>query len=223
MTQLWGAIEAVWRSWTLKKAVDYRRVNGISENARHRRERRRRWCSATSATTPAPASRSRAIRRPARRSSTASSSSTRRAKTSSPAFARRSTSTRWRRGCPRRTTSCVATQDRLEQHFRDMQDIEFTVERGKLYLLQTRTGQAHGGRGGAHRDRHGGRGAHRPRDRRAARRARAARPAAASGDRRRRSRDADLRRASRRVRAPRAASPCSIPTSPSSARRRASR
>src|SRR5688572_13666334 len=30
--QLWGAIEAVWKSWTLKKAVDYRRVNGISES-----------------------------------------------------------------------------------------------------------------------------------------------------------------------------------------------
>ena len=29
----------------------------------------------------------------------------------------------------------------LEQHFRDMQDIEFTVERGKLYLLQTRSGK----------------------------------------------------------------------------------
>src|SRR5688500_20169736 len=29
--QIWGAIEAVWRSWTLKKAVDYRRVNGIPE------------------------------------------------------------------------------------------------------------------------------------------------------------------------------------------------
>jgi pyruvate, orthophosphate dikinase len=27
--QLWGAIEAVWHSWTLKKAVDYRRVNGF--------------------------------------------------------------------------------------------------------------------------------------------------------------------------------------------------
>jgi pyruvate,orthophosphate dikinase len=26
-----GAIEAVWKSWTLKKAVDYRRVNSISE------------------------------------------------------------------------------------------------------------------------------------------------------------------------------------------------
>jgi pyruvate, orthophosphate dikinase len=30
--QLWGAIEAVWRSWTLKKAVDYRRVNRIPED-----------------------------------------------------------------------------------------------------------------------------------------------------------------------------------------------
>ena len=28
---------------------------------------------------------------------------------------------------------------RLEEHYRDMQDIEFTVEEGKLYLLQTRT------------------------------------------------------------------------------------
>src|SRR5919204_306289 len=28
--QLWGAIVAVWKSWLLKKAVDYRRVNGIA-------------------------------------------------------------------------------------------------------------------------------------------------------------------------------------------------
>ena len=31
--------------------------------------------------------------------------------------------------------------DKLEKYYRDMQDIEFTVERGKLYLLQTRTGK----------------------------------------------------------------------------------
>ncbi len=31
--------------------------------------------------------------------------------------------------------------DKLEHHFRDMQDIEFTVERGKLYILQTRNGK----------------------------------------------------------------------------------
>ena len=30
---------------------------------------------------------------------------------------------------------------RLEQHYRDMQDLEFTVERGKLYMLQTRSGK----------------------------------------------------------------------------------
>src|SRR5213079_57596 len=29
----------------------------------------------------------------------------------------------------------------LEKHYRDLQDIEFTVERGKLWMLQTRTGK----------------------------------------------------------------------------------
>lgn len=31
--------------------------------------------------------------------------------------------------------------EKLENHYRDMQDIEFTVERGNLYLLQTRNGK----------------------------------------------------------------------------------
>jgi pyruvate,orthophosphate dikinase len=31
--------------------------------------------------------------------------------------------------------------EKLERHFRDMQDIEFTIERGKLYILQTRNGK----------------------------------------------------------------------------------
>ncbi|MGB7126744.1 MAG: pyruvate, phosphate dikinase, partial [Methylovirgula sp.] len=31
--------------------------------------------------------------------------------------------------------------DRLEHHYRDMQDVEFTVERGKLWMLQTRSGK----------------------------------------------------------------------------------
>ena len=30
---------------------------------------------------------------------------------------------------------------KLERHYRDMQDIEFTIERGTLYMLQTRTGK----------------------------------------------------------------------------------
>ena len=32
----------------------------------------------------------------------------------------------------------LGTMRRLEEHYRDMQDIEFTVEAGRLYLLQTR-------------------------------------------------------------------------------------
>ena len=35
---------------------------------------------------------------------------------------------------------CEAVK-RLEVHYRDMQDVEFTVERGRLYLLQTRNGK----------------------------------------------------------------------------------
>lgn len=35
----------------------------------------------------------------------------------------------------------VETSKRLEQHYQDMQDIEFTVERGELFILQTRTGK----------------------------------------------------------------------------------
>ncbi len=35
----------------------------------------------------------------------------------------------------------LATTTRLETHYRDIQDCEFTVERGKLYMLQTRTGK----------------------------------------------------------------------------------
>jgi len=35
----------------------------------------------------------------------------------------------------------LAISDRLEKHYRDMQDMEFTVENGKLWLLQTRDGK----------------------------------------------------------------------------------
>jgi len=35
----------------------------------------------------------------------------------------------------------VETAELLEKHYRDIQDMEFTVERGKLWMLQTRTGK----------------------------------------------------------------------------------
>ena len=48
---------------------------------------------------------------------------------------------RMRERMPEAYGELVETLDRLETHYRDMQDIEFTVEEGKLYLLQTRTGK----------------------------------------------------------------------------------
>ncbi|HUV92340.1 MAG TPA: pyruvate, phosphate dikinase [Anaerolineales bacterium] len=35
----------------------------------------------------------------------------------------------------------LAICDKLEKHYRDMQDVEFTIENGKLWMLQTRTGK----------------------------------------------------------------------------------
>jgi pyruvate,orthophosphate dikinase len=48
---------------------------------------------------------------------------------------------RMRERMPEAFEQLVDTLDRLEAHYRDLQDIEFTVEEGTLYILQTRTGK----------------------------------------------------------------------------------
>jgi pyruvate,orthophosphate dikinase len=45
---------------------------------------------------------------------------------------------------PEAYAELVRVQALLETHFRDMQDIEFTIESGQLYMLQTRTGKRTG-------------------------------------------------------------------------------
>lgn len=42
---------------------------------------------------------------------------------------------------PKTYNQLLELMDKLEKHFRDMQDIEFTVEKGQLYMLQTRNGK----------------------------------------------------------------------------------
>jgi pyruvate,orthophosphate dikinase len=42
---------------------------------------------------------------------------------------------------PEAFASFVAICDKLEKHYRDMQDLEFTIERGRLWMLQTRAGK----------------------------------------------------------------------------------
>ena len=140
VVQLWGAIEAVWRSWTLRKARDYRRVNGIAENLG----------TAVSVVTMVFGNLGD--------DSGTGVTFTRDPSTGEKVFygeflinaqgedvvagtrtpldiAQMATQ------LPGAYTELLDTQARLERHYRDMQDIEFTVERGKLFLLQTRTGK----------------------------------------------------------------------------------
>ncbi len=42
---------------------------------------------------------------------------------------------------PKAYAQLVKVYQRLEKHYRDMQDIEFTIERGTLFMLQTRSGK----------------------------------------------------------------------------------
>ncbi|MBI5003921.1 pyruvate, phosphate dikinase [Candidatus Kaiserbacteria bacterium] len=42
---------------------------------------------------------------------------------------------------PKAYDELITTMTWLENHFRHMQDVEFTIERGKLYILQTRNGK----------------------------------------------------------------------------------
>ncbi|MBA3646570.1 MAG: pyruvate, phosphate dikinase [Gemmatimonadaceae bacterium] len=140
VVQLWGAIEAVWKSWTLKKARDYRRVNSIPEElgtgvnivsmvfgnlgddsgtgvafTRNPSTGEKKFygeflINAQGEDVVA------GIRTPLDIEQMASK-------------------------LPGAYKELLETQDRLERHYADMQDLEFTVECGKLYLLQTRTGK----------------------------------------------------------------------------------
>jgi pyruvate,orthophosphate dikinase len=46
-----------------------------------------------------------------------------------------------RRRMPKIYDELLAIADRLERHYKDMQDLEFTIQDGTLYLLQTRAGK----------------------------------------------------------------------------------
>ena len=138
--QLWGAIEAVWKSWRLKKAQDYRRVNQIAE-------------------TPGTAVNIVAMVF----GNLGDDSGTGVAFTRDPSTGERlfygeflvnaqgedvvagirtpEPIAAMAKQLPEAYGDLLRTQSLLERHFRDMQDLEFTVERGKLYLLQTRIGK----------------------------------------------------------------------------------
>jgi pyruvate,orthophosphate dikinase len=138
--QLWGAIEAVWKSWTLKKAVDYRRHNDIPETL------------GTAVNVVAMVY-----------GNMGDDSGTGVAFTRNPSTGEKRFYGEFlvnaqgedvvagirtpleidemAKRLPGAYEELLETQERLEQHYRDMQDIEVTVERGPLCVLQTRTGK----------------------------------------------------------------------------------
>ncbi len=138
--QLWGAIEAVWKSWTLKKAVDYRKVHRIADDL------------GTAVSVVAMVF-----------GNLGDDSGTGVAFTRNPSTGEKKfygeflvnaqgedvvagirtplAIDQMSKRLPEAYDDLLETQQRLEGHFRDMQDLEFTVERGRLYLLQTRTGK----------------------------------------------------------------------------------
>ena len=101
----------------------------------------RPWSSAISTPNRAPGCCSPATRRPGRRRRSANGSPPPRATTWCPAPATASPCRRCGTGCPTPTTSWSTAGARLERLGADVQDVEFTVEAGKLWLLQSRVAQ----------------------------------------------------------------------------------
>jgi len=140
VTQLWGAIEAVWKSWTLKKARDYRKHNNIADDL------------GTAVNVVSMVF-----------GNLGDDSGTGVAFTRNPSTGERKfygeflvnaqgedvvagirtplSIDEMADRLPGAYEQLLPTQALLERHYCDMQDIEFTVERGDLYLLQTRTGK----------------------------------------------------------------------------------
>ncbi len=153
--QLWGGISAVFQSWMGKRAISYRRIEKIPEE----------WGTAvnvqsmvfgntgdTSATgvafTRNPATGENmffgewlpnaqgedvvaGIRTPNPVNKAGKTADTRHLSS-------------LEEGMPKLYKELYAIQRRLEKHYSDMQDIEFTIEEGRLWMLQTRVGKRNG-------------------------------------------------------------------------------
>lgn len=143
MNQLWGAIAAVFESWNTRRAVDYRRLHGIPDtmgtavNVVAMVFGNLGDDSATGvAFTRDPSTGEPGLYGEyllnAQGEDVVSGS-----RTPEPiaTLARR---------LPHAHQELERTARILERHFRDVQDLEFTIERGRLYLLQTRRAQRSG-------------------------------------------------------------------------------
>ncbi len=150
--QLWGAIGAVFGSWLTARAVTYRKLHNIPEN----------WgtavnvqamvfgnmgddCATGVAFTRNPSTGANEFYGEflvnAQGEDVVAGIRTPQHLTLLGKKVNRSTLPAMEEAMPAVFTELDAVRRRLESHYRDMQDIEFTVEGGKLYMLQTRSGK----------------------------------------------------------------------------------
>jgi pyruvate,orthophosphate dikinase len=150
--QLWGAIGAVFGSWMNQRAITYRRLHAIPES----------WGTAvnvqamvfgnmgeTSATgvafTRNPSTGERSLYGEflinAQGEDVVAGIRTPQEITEAARNAAGSDNPSMERCLPQAFAELCRIQDVLERHYRDMQDLEFTVEQDKLWMLQTRSGK----------------------------------------------------------------------------------
>ncbi len=150
--QLWGAIGAVFSSWMNQRAITYRRLHDIPES----------WGTAvnvqamvfgnmgdTSATgvafTRNPSTGENSLYGEflvnAQGEDVVAGIRTPQNITEAARIAAGSDRPSLEKLMPEAFRSFVEISQRLENHYRDMQDLEFTIERGKLWMLQTRSGK----------------------------------------------------------------------------------
>ncbi|MEM6763172.1 MAG: PEP/pyruvate-binding domain-containing protein, partial [Pseudomonadota bacterium] len=150
--QLWGAIGAVFGSWRNERAITYRRLHAIPE----------RWGTAvtvqamvfgnmgeTSATgvafTRNPSTGENALYGEflinAQGEDVVAGIRTPQDITEKARVDAMSEKPSMEKALPEAFAEFKGVCDKLEAHYRDVQDLEFTIERGKLWMLQTRSGK----------------------------------------------------------------------------------
>ena len=150
--QLWGAVGAVFGSWMNQRAITYRRLHAIPES----------WgtavnvqamvfgnmgddCATGVAFTRDPSTGANLFYGEylvnAQGEDVVAGIRTPQHLTVEGKLAQKSDAPAMEEVMPEVFKQLAAVRLRLETHYRDMQDIEFTVQRGKLYMLQTRNGK----------------------------------------------------------------------------------
>jgi pyruvate, orthophosphate dikinase len=142
--QLWGAIEAVFKSWRTRRAVDYRRVHGIPDdmgtavNVVAMVYGNMGDDSGTGVAFTRDCRTGERVLNGDVLTNAQGEDVVSGARTPTPIAGMK----RGKLAKVHRELARLA--DKLERHFKDVQDIEFTFEHGKLYMLQTRRAQRTG-------------------------------------------------------------------------------